>query len=229
MSTNNFSEACATYRLLREKGYPEKATLKLVGDRHGLSRVQRNCLFRGVVTQRIAAERMGKTVAPHAAAGMPLGLDWYNVLITVESYLRGQILFLGDDGMLRDASETHGSYRAGTHTVRAMDEIASEISLLKPSRVDAFLDLPVAFSGLMAENLRALLARLACSTEVTLLPSADYALKRYDGIVATSDSAILDAHSKVLDLSRMVLLRKFGFTPPAVHELFPEFPGSPPQ
>ena len=49
MSTYNFAEACATYRILRERGYPEKATLKLVGDRHRLSRIQRNCMFRGVI------------------------------------------------------------------------------------------------------------------------------------------------------------------------------------
>jgi hypothetical protein len=172
---------------------------------------------------------MDKIVAPGAVAGMPLGLDWYNVLITVESYLGGQVLFICDDGMLRDASATHGSYRAGALTGRAMDEIAEEISLLKPSRVDAFLDMPVAFSGLMAEDVRARLAALPTRFEVTLLPSADFGLKRYDGIVATSDSAILDACPRVLDLARLVLSRRFAFNPPAVHDLFPEFPESPPQ
>jgi len=63
MSADNFSEACATYKLLRERGYPEKATLKLVGDRHRLSRIQRNCVFRGVILQRAAARRKAKIVA----------------------------------------------------------------------------------------------------------------------------------------------------------------------
>jgi len=229
MSTNSFAEACSTYKLLREKGYPENATLKLVGDRHNLSRLQRNCLFRGVTVACAASERMEKIVTPQSVAGKPLGLDWYNILITVESYLRGQILFVGDDGMLRDASATHGSYRAASFTGRAMDEIAGEISRLEPSRVDAYLDMPVAFSGLMAENLRARLGVLACRTEVTLVPSADYPLKKYAGIVASSDSAILDSCTSVLDLARTVLSGRFGFNPPAVHDLFRESPGSPQQ
>ena len=45
-------------------------------------------------------------------------------------------------------------------TVRAMGEIVQEIGGLRPSRVDAFLDMPIAFSGLMAEELRQDLAGL---------------------------------------------------------------------
>lgn len=194
-----------------------------------LTRLQRNCLFRGVIAGGTASERMEKIVAPQSVAGMPLGLDWYNVLITVESYLSGQVLFIGDDGMLRDASATHGSYRASLLTGRAMDEIAKAISLLEPSRIDAYLDMPIAFSGLMAEDLRARLAGIACVSEVTLVPSADYPLKQYAGIVATSDSAILDSCSRVLDLARAVLSERFGFNPPAVHDLFRGSPGSLPQ
>src|SRR5208337_5604124 len=121
MSTNNFAEACATYKLLRDKGYPEKATLKLVGDRHELSRIQRNCMFRGVIGEITAARRRAKIVAPSVVSGQPLGLDWYNVLITVESYLRGQLLFVADDGMVRDASAAHGSYRQAGPTGRAIE------------------------------------------------------------------------------------------------------------
>ena len=229
MSIENFAEACATYKFLREEGYPEKATLKLVGDRHRLSRMQRNCLFRGVIVKRAAAVRREKIVAPEAAAGQAIGVDWYNVLITVESYLRGQVLFVADDGMVRDSSATHGSYRTASLTDRAMDDIVREIARLRPSRVDAYLDMPIAFSGRMAADLRARLAALPCASEVALVPSADYPLKAYEGIVASSDSAVLDSCTLVLDLARTVLAVRFGFNPPAVHDLFPGSPGSPPR
>jgi hypothetical protein len=229
MSTDNFAEACATYKLLREKGYPEKATLKLVGDRHRLSRMQRNCLFRGVIVHAAASLRKAKIVAPNAVSGQALGVDWYNVLITVESYLRGQVLFVADDGMVRDASATHGSYRTASLTGRAMEEIVQVIAGLAPFRVDAYLDMPIAFSGLMAEDLRARLAPLPCASEVALVPSADYPLKTYEGIVASSDSAVVDGCALVLDLARAVLAGRFGFNPPAIHDLFPGSPGSPPQ
>jgi hypothetical protein len=229
MSTYNFAEACATYRLLREKGYPEKATLDLVGNRHGLSRIQRNCLFRGVVPAEIAASRKEKIVSLGAVSGHPLALDWYNVLITVESYLQGHVLYSADDGVVRDASETHGSYRTGPLSARAIDEIIAVLAPLQPLRVDAFLDAPIAFSGLMAEDVRSRLAVLSCPAEVALAQNADYPLKASPGIVATSDSALLDKCPRVLDLAAAVLAARFSFRPPAVHELFGESHGEPPQ
>jgi len=224
MSTNNFAEACATYKLLRDKGYPEKATLKLVGDRHELSRIQRNCMFRGVIGELTAARRRVKIVGPSVVSGQPLGLDWYNVLITVESYLRGQVLFVADDGMVRDASAAHGSYRPAGHTGAAIEEIVQEIARLQPGRLDVYIDMPIAFSGLMAEEVRARLARLPFGSDVALAPSADYPLKAYAGIVASADSAVLESSAMVLDLARAVLAARFGFNPPSVHELFPESP-----
>lgn len=225
MSTNNFNEACAIFKLLREKGYPEKATLKLVGDRHRLSRIQRNCLFRGVVAGNVAARRLLKIVPVAETAGESLALDWYNVLITVESYLHGRLLYVADDGVVRDASETHGSYRTGPLTPRAMDEILTVLARLKPARVDAFLDVPIAFSGLMAGTLRSRMAGLPFAGDVSLAPSADFLLKASAGIVATSDSALMDSCPRILDLARSVLADRFNYHPPSVQELFAESPG----
>lgn len=232
MSMCDFNDACSTYRLLREKGYPEKATLKLVGDRHRLSRTQRNCIFRGVIPAEIALPRRNKLVPASRVAGGAVALDWYNVLITVESYLRGETLFLSDDGVVRDASATHGSYRTSDLTLRAMEEIMAMIERLAPSRVEAYLDQPIPFSARMAEDLRGrLAARPALHAEITvvLAQSADFPLKASGGVVASSDSAVLDGCSRAIDLAHLVLTERFGFTPPAVADLFPESPGSPPR
>jgi hypothetical protein len=229
MSLYSFKEACATYKLLRSQGYPEKATLKLVGDRHRLSRMQRNCMFRGVIPDKVAAGRRAKLLNESAVRGEPVALDWYNVLITVESYLHGETLFLADDGVIRDASATHGSYRAGTVTGQAIGELVDEIGRLAPSRIEVYLDLPIAFSGRMAEEVRGRLSRLPLDALVSLSPSADFPLKESDGIVASSDSAVLDACGRAFDLARAVLQERFSFSPPLVHDLFPESLGAPPQ
>ncbi len=229
MSMCDFNEACSTYRLLREKGYPEHATLKLVGDRHRLSRTQRNCLFRGVIPAQAALRRRHKLVPAREVAGGVLALDWYNVLITVESYLRGETLFLSDDGVVRDASATHGSYRTSALTVRAMEEIMAMIERLAPSRVEAYLDQPIAFSARMADDLRGRMTALRAEAAVALAQSADFPLKASGGIVASSDSAVLDGCGRAIDLACLVLTERFGFTPPAVADLFPEAPRSPPR
>jgi hypothetical protein len=229
MSTCDFKEACSTYKTLREKGYPEKATLKLVGDRHRLSRVQRNCLFRGVIAEEIALRRRAKLVSGASVSGQLVAVDWYNVLITVESYLRGETLYLADDGVVRDASATHGSYRAGALTPRAMEEILAMMKRLSPRRAELYLDRPIPFSARMAEEVRVRLSVLSLDAEVTLAQSADFPLKASTGIVASSDSAVLDGCGRAIDLAQAVLEDRFGFSPPAVHELFPGSLGSPPQ
>jgi hypothetical protein len=221
MSTNYFTEACIDYMYLREKGYPEKAALKLVGDRHRLSRMERNSIFRGGVIAVIADARKKKIVQPREVAGENVGIDWYNVLITVESYLKGMPLFMADDGVLRDCADTHGGYRRTALTERAMREIFSVLEAMAPARIDACLDAPIAHSAHMAEEVRGRLRELPCQSEATLAHSADFLLKSYAGVVCSSDSIVMDSARHVLDLPRCVLQRSFGFTPPPLREAFP--------
>jgi hypothetical protein len=229
MSTNYFVEACTDFKYLRERGYPEQAALKLVGDRHRLSRVERNSMFRGIIPEQLAAPRRKKIAAPYEIAGGSLSIDWYNVLITVESFLLGLPVFIAEDGILRDSSATHGSYRATAVTTRALEKIFESLGAMSPARVDAYLDAPIAFSGLMADEVRERLARIPCPSSVSLVHSADYQLKHGSGTVATSDSVILDAAPRICDLPRAVLESGFGFTPPALRDAFPASPPVPPR
>jgi hypothetical protein len=224
MSTKKFLLSLDDYRYLREKGYPEKASLKLVGDKHRLSRVERNTLFRGVIPKNIALARRQKLLSPDRLREEGLGIDWYNVLITVESFLRGFPLFISDDGVTRDSSATHGSFRRTTVTDRALDSIMRSLRMLSPGRVDAFLDSPIAFSGLMADEARSRLSLLSIPFLVTLEHTADYPLKSYSGIVASSDSVILDTAGKVFDLPRFVVETAFDVTPPDLAGLPASFP-----
>jgi len=221
MSTTNFVDAYHSYKYLRERGFPEKASLKLVGDRYRLTRVQRNCLFRGVVESETASRRSAKIVQPAAVASQRLALDWYNVMITVESYLKGLTILLADDGVLRDSTAVHGSYRRGPVTEKAIASILEGLGALAPARAELFLDSPIAFSGEMAEGLRQRLAELPFPSLVSLDRSADFALKGYDGIVASSDSVVMDRARAVIDLPRFVLERSFAFTPRPLADLDP--------
>lgn len=211
-------EACEDYRYLLAKGYPDKAALKLVGDRHRLSRTERNCLLRGVVDAATAGIRCRKIVHPDEVGAADLGLDWYNILITVETYLKGGSLFLADDGVTRDAAAVHGSWRRSPVTGPATEAIVTALARLKPARIDVFLDSPVAHSGELASELRDRIAEAlpGAASDVCLAASADWPLKCYPGIVASSDSVVLEAAARVLDLPRWVLAWRYGFTPSPV-------------
>jgi hypothetical protein len=207
--------ACEEYRYLLSRGYSDTAALKLVGDRHRLSRLERNCLFRGTVSSEVAGARRRKIVHPEEVRGGRLGIDWYNVLITVETYLKGGVLFLADDGVTRDAAAVHGSWRKSAVTDAAVDALVITLVRIGPSRMDVFLDAPVAFSGELAAELRVRMGEglPGASCEVVLAASADWPLKRYAGVVASSDSVVLDSAAKVLDLPRQALEWRYGFTP----------------
>ncbi len=220
MSMKYFKTAIIDYRYLLNRDYPEKASLKLVGDRYRLTKLERNCLFRGIVKSRIAGERKKKIVRIKNLAHQPMGIDWYNVLITVESYLKGVPIFLSDDGLVRDSAGIHGSYRRSKVTERAISEIWQAILRLAPSRVDVYLDSPVSHSGEMANRLRERLQRIGVKNfNVEIIQSADYPLKSYEGTVASSDSVILDNAERIFDLSRYVLKRAFSFRPKRIEEL----------
>ena len=46
-----FKQACRDYYYLIDRNYPERGTLKLIGDRYRLSGDQRTVLYRGISSQ----------------------------------------------------------------------------------------------------------------------------------------------------------------------------------
>jgi hypothetical protein len=208
----SFELAIEEFRYLKNRNYPDKAALKLVSDHHRLDSTQRNCLFRAVFSASESRQRRAKLIQAGNVAGQHLGIDWYNVLITVESYLKGYPVFISDDGLVRDSSGVHGSYKAGKITQRGITEILSGLAALKPARAELFLDSPISHSGEMADKLREELSRTtSLPHQVTVFPSADFPLKSFTGIVATSDSSIIDGTrvQQVFDLARYVIESAF--------------------
>ncbi len=65
----SFRQAIEDYRYLKNRRYPDKAALKLVGDRWRLGTLQRNCLFRAVFAEEDCRLRRAKLVEPAAATG----------------------------------------------------------------------------------------------------------------------------------------------------------------
>ena len=209
----SFKLALEDFRYLKNRNYPDKAALKLVSDHHRLTGTERNCLFRAVFSTADSRKRRAKLTTAEGVKGRLLGVDWYNVLITVESYLKGFPVFISDDGLVRDSAGVHGSYKAGKVTERGMAEILGVLAALQPAGIELFLDSPISHSGKMAEKLRESLSGAASLPHrVAVFPSADYPLKTFNGIVATSDSSIIDRPQvkEVFDLARFVIESSFG-------------------
>ncbi len=142
--------------------------------------------------------RSAAGIALRESGNRPLGIDGYNLLITIESALSGGLILVGRDGCHRDLASVHGTYRRVEETVPAVELIAGHLTTFNIPRIDWYLDRPVSNSGrlkaLMAGVLEAKASRLSQGApwNIELVDCPDAVLSDYAGVVATSDSAILD-------------------------------------
>jgi hypothetical protein len=190
---------------LLDRGYAETSALKLVGDRHQLRRRQRLAVLRCTCTDAQRRERTRRRLSPAQVAGRPLAIDGFNVVIAIEAALAGGVLLIGRDGVLRDMSSVHGSYRRTAHTLAASEAIGEQIAALAPASVLWLFDRPVSNSG----RLRAALAELAqargWSWTIELDYDPDRRLASFAGVVASGDGWILDQAAASFDLAAAVV------------------------
>lgn len=112
-------------------------------------------------------------------------------------------MLIGRDGAYRDLAGIHGTYRKVEETIPALQLVVRAVADLAPARVDWYLDRPVSNSGRLKKLMEELLGRAAdhCLWSVELVDSPDKALAVYSGIVASSDSAVLDQVEKWFGLA----------------------------
>src|SRR4030043_554327 len=94
--------ALADFSLLLTKGYADKSSLKLVGDRFSLTERQRMAIMRSACSDRQLKYRKQREVKLAELGGRPIAIDGYNVLITIEAAMSGACVFKGRDGCFRD-------------------------------------------------------------------------------------------------------------------------------
>lgn len=212
--TGALFDAAEDFRGLLSKGYPEKASLKLVGDHFALDTVQRMILFRGVSGRASAAARKARLV--RSVAGLACAVDGYNVLFSIQNYLLGRPLFIADDGVVRDAGGSYGRVANQGIFEKAMLLFADGLTATGAASVSVFLDSPVSHSGQHREELESLL-RERLPSAVSVVKSADFMLvslgsgNKLSAAIATSDSAVIDrSGGPVFDLSRFIIERAFS-------------------
>ena len=193
--------AAEDFLYLMDRGYPRSASLQLVGNRYNLNRLHRDCLHRGVFARQEAEHRRDRLVSPKQIVDAALLVDGHNVLITTESSLAGRPLIAANDGMIRDVAGISHRYRISSLTYAAIDLLFQILCEQRPSEIQFFLDAPIRQSGELASLLRGALNRLNLpgTAEARKVPEKD--LIGSDGIIATSDSAILDAVQQGFDLA----------------------------
>jgi hypothetical protein len=200
--------AAREYLWFLSNGYPQKASLKLVGDKFMLSGEMRQVLYRGIAAEDSARARRGKIGT--VSEGDHILVDTYNVLFTVSNYLLGKPLFLCNDGMLRDAGEMRGRIVNKAQFSRSVTLMLELLQGWQGITIIQYLDEPVSFSGRLAAELSKDMVEMGIKGEAFAVQSPDRRLvdEKSDAI-CTSDSAIIDHYDgKIIDLPHM-LLRKY--------------------
>jgi len=197
--------ALADFSMLLTKGYADKSTLKLVGDKFSLTQRQRLAIMRSACSDQQLDLRKQRQVKVADLADKPLVIDGYNVLITVEAAMSGAVVFKGRDGCCRDLAGIHGTYRKVTETIPAIELIGEFLKDKSVSQSLWLLDSPVSNSGRLKKLIGELTQKKGWKLDVELLPSPDAELIKTDNIIASSDSVVLDGCKKWVNLAGAII------------------------
>ncbi len=218
---NTLRTAVAEYSWLLTRHYAVDSALKLVGDRHGLTARQRMAVRRSACCDESLRRRATTMVALSQAAGRPVAIDGYNLLITVESALSGGLILTGRDGCYRDLASVHGTYRKVKETLPAIELILDYLAELNISHVDWYLDRPVSNSGrlkaLIADVVEDRMDRPGGGTpwNIELVDSPDAVLADSAEIIVSSDSDVLDQCGAWLNLAAELIDARVRSVQPA--------------
>jgi len=200
--------AIADFSLLLTKGYAEKSSLKLVGDRLSLTERQRLAVMRNACSDQQLASRKQREIQTAELAGKPIAIDGYNVLITIEAAISGACVFKGRDGCLRDLASIHGTYRKVTETIPAVQMIGEFLKEVGVAECLWLLDSPVSNSGRLKTLIRELAEKNGWKWEIKLSISPDAELSKTDLTVVSSDSVVLDRCKSWVNLADAIIERK---------------------
>jgi hypothetical protein len=203
---DNLKNAAYDLKFLLNRGYRKKVALTLVTNKYLLDKNGRNYLVRKVFSDEKSKERTAKIVDIHNINNETIFIDGYNVLITVETICKQEYdsLILCDDGILRDVKAVFGKYKATSTTDTALNHIIKVFSRYNPACIYFLYDSPVSKSGELANHTDNLIKTNELNGAAVTHNNVDSELvklsKDYGGIVATSDSVVIDKVDHVLDI-----------------------------
>jgi len=210
--TRDLSQASQDLRYLLNRGYKRrnlKTVLKFVGDRYNLNKSQRNLLSKAVFSDEETEGRMGKLVNIEEIKDCTLGIDGYNILVTLESALQGKPIILADDGLIRDIAGKSSRYRPGETTPQALELIIGTLRKYPPREVVVLFDEKMSKSLQLAKKVTEMMEQSGLFGGASTSKYPDKEILEYE-IISTSDSGPIDEAKKVFDLAGYIIREKLG-------------------
>jgi len=187
--SHDLFKASKEYLWMLSSGYPQKASLKLVGDKFMLTRDMRQVLYRGISGKNQAAAR-NKLIGSVRHGDVVL-IDAYNVLFTINNYLLGKPLFISNDGILRDAGEMRGRILNKTVFNTAIGLMLDVLKEWDQATYMLYLDEPVSYSGRLAIELSKDMVQMEIEGEALTVKSPDHMLKHESSDINQTSQQLL--------------------------------------
>lgn len=177
---------------LLSRGYAEKASSELAGNRYRLKTRQIQA-FRGAsASEEQIQNRKRKRLQAAELKGKIVYLDGFNVVILLESLLSGAYLFKGTDGCFRDLSGVHGTYKRVNQTQRVLELVAEFFRKTEVQKLIWIFDTPVSNSGRVKQMILDFAVENNMNWEADLQFNPDHFLAENTEISISSDAWILD-------------------------------------
>ncbi|HEX3034518.1 MAG TPA: DUF434 domain-containing protein [Thermodesulfobacteriota bacterium] len=200
--------ASRDYLYLKRRKYSTRSILEIVGNHYQLNTEERNVLYRGFFIKSEIKSRVNKVLNEKQIKEKILKVDGYNQIITIESYRKGNFVFVAKDGIVRDSASVHRSYKLSAVTEEILNKLFRNLPSLDLKRVEFYFDRPVSFSGRLCEMINELVVEYGIDGRAETADSPDYVLKNAE-LVATSDSIIMAKAETVFDLAGWFLKREW--------------------
>lgn len=202
---------------LFNRGYDKRRAIDFVASRYLLDRSLRNFIFRTLSSNDTASQTKAKLVTVEQLRGQTLGVDGFNILITLQEMVQNHSVYLCYDHVIRDTAGNYGRFYSEADGVRAIQTLITVLLALPLAKFTILLDEPVSHSGKVASQLRDELARQMTkvsieslsadfhpSTAVVTVKSPDHELGLFD-VVASHDSVVIEKSKASFDIPRHVI------------------------
>jgi len=207
MLSAKLADAVRDLRFLLNQGYPRDSAVTFVANHYRLKLNERHLLARCVFSRVEVVGHQEKMVSGAKVRGKRLGVDGYNVLITVESILTGRQVVRCDDGFVRDLRAIFGKYRISSVTPRALTAILKIISGARPMEVVMMFDSQMSRSGELAAEVRKRLRQVGLRGDARTVAGVDFKVRGFD-VASSSDRAIIERARAAWDIPAEVLRRR---------------------
>jgi hypothetical protein len=211
-SSSRIVEAARDYKYLLNRGYPASSSLNIVVTRYRMSRVERSLLLRCVHRDEYVAKVLRSVVSRDTISGSNLLIDLLNVSTTLIAFLEGECLYKCDDGIIRDLGGSRYWRGRRERALEAIDLIRDHLIAVKPVKIYLVLDRLAPMSGEILKNAEKIFRESGFNVEGILADKADKkiielsrGLEDLIGVVATSDSLILEKADQIYDLAGEII------------------------